>query len=108
MVYVVHNNYLNLKPAEMFGEVRVLYNGTPPDLYNLSRHAGYIKTALKDSQPSDFIACTGTIILNILAAGIMMEKHGFINLLIYDMRSGVYKPKVLGRHQLMEAKHGGE
>lgn len=106
MVYVVHNNYLNLEPAKIFGELTIIYNGTPPDVYNISRHVGHIKAALKDMKSSDFICCTGTIVLNLLVAGIVMEKFGFINILLYDIRSGVYKPRVIGKHQMQEVNHG--
>lgn len=99
-VFVVSNKDYNLDPAKIYGDVTILYDEQPRDVFMTSRHAFILKQRLAQSGSSDFLAIAGNMILLCLAFGILMERHGFVNLLLFDLRTMTYVPRVVAKHQI--------
>jgi hypothetical protein len=103
-VYVVNNKSFDLAPAKMYGDVEVLYEGTPNDIFMTSKHVHIIKQKLLAMESSDYLLLVGNLVVNALAFAITMERFGFVNILLYNIKDNRYEPRVIHRHQLK----GGE
>jgi len=103
-VYLVNNRDFDMKGAAVYGDVCLLYDTQPKDVFSTSRHAFAIKQKLEDMQSSDFLVVAGNMILVLIAFGIIYEKFGFVNLLLYDVRTSQYTARVLPKHQLQGEK----
>lgn len=90
--------------ARVYGDLLVLYESQPQDVFSTSKHAFSIKQKLEDMDASDYLIVGGNMILVLIAFGIIYEKFGFVNLLLYDVRTSNYTARVLPRHQLQGGK----
>ena len=99
-VWVTNNKEYDLSTAEVYGDVDIMYPDKPKNIFSTSTHAFHMKELLKDAQASDYLVVTGNMVLVLLAFGILYEKFGYVNLLLYDLRSREYVPRVVPRHQL--------
>jgi hypothetical protein len=102
--YVPNNKGYDLSPLAVYGDTVFLYENQASDIFMTSKHAHYIKDKLKDMESSDYLVCVGNIILNMLAFGVIMEKFGFVNMLLYDVRTMTYTPRVIPKWQLQKTK----
>ncbi len=105
-VYLVNNRDFDMEGARVYGDLVLLYDGQPNDVFSTSKHAFAIKQKLEDMQSSDYLIVAGNMILVLIAFGIIYEKFGFVNLLLYDVRSSQYTARVLPKHQLQGGKDG--
>jgi hypothetical protein len=103
IVYLVNNKGLDMEGSKAYGDLQVLY-GTPQDVFSTSKKAFELKEKLKDAQSGDYLAVAGNMILVLLAFGILYEKFGYVNLLLFDVRTSQYTARVVPKHQLK----GGE
>ena len=99
-VYVTNNKDYDLSGAAVYGDIEVIYPSKPPNIFNTSSHAFHIREALKDAQSSDYLLISGSMLLVILAWGVLYEKFGFVNVLLFDVRTSEYTARVIPRHQL--------
>ena len=99
-VYLVNNKNLDMSGAQVYGDLVVLFDRLPPTLFQVSTIAYQLKQKLVDAESSDYLVVGGNSLLQLITFGILYEKHGFVNLLLYDVRSNTYEPRVLPRHQL--------
>lgn len=104
-VYLVNNKDFLLQSAEVYGDIVVLYQGQPQDVFSTSKHAFMIKQKLANMESSDYLICGGNMILVLISFGIIYEKFGFCNLLLFDVRTSTYTPRVIPRHQLQGEKN---
>ena len=86
--------------AVVYGDLVTVYEGQPSDIFSTSKHAFNIKQKLADMESSDYLIVGGNMILVLIAFGIIYEKFAFVNLLLFDVRTGTYTARVLPRHQL--------
>lgn len=98
--YLVNNRDFDTKSAEAYGDVVTLYDGQPQDVFSTSKHAFGIKNKLKDMDSSDYLIVAGNMVLVLVTFGIIYEKFGFVNVLLYDVRSSQYTARVIPKHQL--------
>ena len=106
-VYLVNKKQgYSTQAADIFGEVTLLYEGQPSDVFSTSRHAFQIKQKLKDAESSDYLIVGGNAILCLIAFGILLERFGFVNLLLYDVRTLTYTARAIPRYQLAEVNNG--
>lgn len=98
--YLINNRDFDISGAMIYGDVVILYEGQPQDVFSTSKHAFGIKQKLKDMQSSDYLIVAGNMILVLIAFGIIYEKFGFVNLLLFDVRTLQYTARVVPRHQL--------
>lgn len=99
-VYLVNNKDFNMEGAKVYGDLEVLYPNQPNDVFTTSKHAYNIKQKLKDMESSDYLVVGGNIILVLITFGIIYEKFGFVNLLLFDTRTLTYTARVLPKHQM--------
>lgn len=99
-VYLVNNRDFDMKGAEVYGDLVTLYEGQPLDVFSTSKHAFGIKKKLEDMIASDYLICAGNMILVLLTFGIIYEKFGFVNVLLFDVRTSLYTARVVPKHQL--------
>lgn len=102
--YVVNDKQYDLSKAGVYGDVVILYDSRPRDVFSTSRHIFQLKEKLKDMDSSDYLVCVGNMILVLLAFGVIYEKFNFVNLLLFDVTTSTYTARVIPAHQLQ----GGE
>lgn len=105
-VYLINNKEYDLSGAVIHGDLVLLYDDHPKDVFFTSKHAFYLKGKLEDMQSSDYLICAGNMIMLLIAFGIIYEKFGFVNLLLFDVRTSQYTARVIPRHQLQGGKNG--
>lgn len=99
-VYLLNNKDFDMSGAVVYGDMHILYEGQPQDVFSTSKHAYTIKQRLSDMESSDYLIVAGNMILVLIAFGIIYEKFGFVNLLLFDVRTSQYTARVLPKHQL--------
>lgn len=99
-VYLVNKKDFDMSGAAVYGDLTLLYDSQPQDIFSTSKHAFSIKQKLQDMTSSDYLVVGGNMILVLIAFGIIYEKFGFVNLLLFDVRTMQYTPRVLPKHQL--------
>lgn len=99
--YLINNKNYDMTAAQHYGDLVVLYPEQPRDVFSTSRRAFEIKKKLSEADSSDSLIVAGNMILVIIAFGVIYEKFGFVNLLLFDVTTGTYTPRVLPKHQLM-------
>ncbi len=104
-VYVVEKKEFDLSGAATFGQIEILFE-KPRGIFFTSQKAFDIKDKLKDMQSSDYLVVGGNIILVLIAGLIIYEKFGFVNLLLFDVRSCEYTARVIARHHIQGDPHG--
>lgn len=100
-VYLVNNKNLDMSGATCYGELVVLFDRLPPNLFQVSTIAYHIKQKLADAESSDYIVVGGNSLLQLITFGIFYDRFGLVNLLLYDVRANTYQPRVLFRHMLI-------
>ena len=99
--YIVENKKgHDLGSAEVYGDVMIVYQHPPADVFMLSKHAFTLKTLLDEAQPSDYLIVSGNMILAMLAFSVLLKKFGSVNVLLFDVRNNQYVPRVVAQHQL--------
>jgi len=88
-VYVVNSSGHDLSGAEEFGELIPLTQGRI-NIYSTDRLLLELREKLKHYEEGDYLLLCGYILLNLLAGGIILEKTGKLNLLLYDFRTKKY------------------
>ena len=88
-IFVLNDSGHDFTPAEDFGELVVLSEGTISK-YNLTEMLRMLSPITKDSAPDDFILQSGPAVMNGVACAAFAAKHGCLNLLIWkaDRRNG--------------------
>lgn len=105
--YVIYSkSSLDMSSAAIYGDLVPIYPEPPRSFFNTSMHANYIKKILAGAGSSDYLMMTGNVTLVAIAFGVLYEKFGYVNVLLYDIRNNVYQPRVIPRHQLQLPKEG--
>jgi hypothetical protein len=104
--YLVNNKGFDMTGAQVYGDLCILYDSQPQDVFSTSKHAFTIKQRLADMQSSDYLVVGGNMILVLLAFGVIYERFGYVNLLLFDVRTQEYTPRVVPKHQLQGAVDG--
>lgn len=98
--YLINNRDFDMQGAAVYGDVITLYEGQPQDVFSTSKHIFTIKKKLDGMQSSDYLVIAGNMILVLIAFGIIYEAFGFVNVLLFDVRTSIYTARVIARHQL--------
>lgn len=85
----MHVPSVNLRPAMKYGTLKVLM---PPNISVMfaSPTIQALKERLAGSTPDDFLVAVGDPTLMASCAGILLRKHGRLNLLKWDRRESQY------------------
>lgn len=105
-VYLINNKGFDMGGAEVYGDLVILYPEQPQDVFSTSKHAFGIKQKLKDMVSSDYLVCAGNMILVLIAFGVIYEHFGFVNVLLFDVRTSEYTARVIPKHQLQGEMSG--
>ncbi len=60
------------------------------DVFDIHRVVYTIKEKIKQSKEEDFLLLAGSIVLNCIAFSQWLERHGIVNLLIYNSKEKSY------------------
>jgi hypothetical protein len=91
-VYIVNRSNHDFSRAERFGELCYLSEGLVQKR-NVNYMARLFTEKLVDSTEKDFILPTALTIMSMVAALVFAQKHGRVNLLLFE--SGRYKARTL-------------
>jgi hypothetical protein len=86
-VYIPNRSTHDFSAAEIYGDL-VFLSSKNISSFKTNRIFRKFYEILKDSDCEDYILLTGLTALNVIAAIIMEELHGRVNLLIFNPRSG--------------------
>jgi len=86
-VFIVNKSSHDFKPAEAFGEVIYLSEGSI-NRYATNSMVRQFSDIMKDSEGSDYIVPCSLNVMNSIACAIFAHKHGRLNLLLF--KDGLY------------------
>ncbi len=81
-VYIPNKSIHDFSAAEPFGELVFLSEGSL-SRYKSSRIYRLFQNILKDSKRDDYLLVSGLTVLNLIAALILYDLHGQVNLLLF-------------------------
>ncbi len=86
-VYIVNKSSHDFSAAQRFGDLVALSEGSMNRTGTNNIHRNFSEK-LGDSTKDDYILLCGLTVMNVIATGIMVAKHGKLNLLMFQ--SGDY------------------
>lgn len=100
-VYVPNNRKeYDLSDAKRFGEAILITEGKV-NVFNTPEIQSIIKLKLRDTHEQDFVLMIGSPILSVLVSAYMLLKFGKVNLLIFDAKSRLYKPRTITELEIL-------
>lgn len=96
-VFIVNRSAHDFKPAEQFGELHYLSEGLLRKR-NVTFMARKFAEGLANSDEHDYILPTALTVMSLVAALVFAQKHGRVNLLLYE--GGKYKARTLVLEEL--------
>ncbi len=93
-VWVVNHRDQDTKAAAKFGKLQVLIEGKP-NIFGVDRLLAELKEKLKDSHVDDYVLPCGSLVVNMLVSGVLLDLHGRLKILLYDFRSQAYLERTL-------------
>ena len=81
-VYIVNKSSHNFSPAEEYGELVFLSEGSM-NRYGTNNMVREFGEVMKGSSPSDYIVPCSLNVMNAIACAIFAHKHGVLNLLLF-------------------------
>lgn len=97
-VYVVQNKGYDLRPAEVYGPITVLFDGPVDEFFNVTGLTHIIKRRLEGYQKEDYLVLVGNVLANSIAMTCVMQNMNFVNLLLFDAKTSTYVPRLLAQH----------
>lgn len=86
-VYIVNKSAHDFKPAESYGKVIFLSEGSM-NRYATNSMIRLFKESMTESEPNDYIVPCSLNVMNSIACAIFAHRHGRLNLLLF--KDGVY------------------
>lgn len=93
-VYIVNHSGHDFAPAEKFGELVFLSDGSI-NKFEVNDMYRQMLPLLRESDPEDFILPTSLPILSIVAIGIFISLHNRMNVLLYDAAKSKYVSRTI-------------
>ena len=81
-VYIVNKSSHDFKPADKYGEVKFLSEGSM-NRYATNSMVRQFREAMELSEPEDYIVPCSLNVMNSIACAIFAHKHGCLNLLLF-------------------------
>lgn len=98
-VWVPNNKGHNLDGAMKFGKVVLLTEGKV-NIFNVDQYLSKFRSETANSTEDDFVLPCGSISLNMLLANVIMERHGKVNLLLFDLKRSEYVTRHYSKEDL--------
>lgn len=70
------------------------------DVFDIHRVVYTIKEKIKQSKEDDYLLLAGSIVLNCIAFSLWLERHGMVNLLIYNSKERCYTLRKITHRQM--------
>lgn len=93
-VFIANFGGHNYQAAQDFGELHYITKGFL-SYQSLDRLLYAVADGLKDTDKEDYLALSGTNIINVTAAVLWFERHGQVKLLNFDKNTGKYRELVV-------------
>lgn len=108
IVYVTNRGAHDYRAAERWGTLVFCTEGNLPR-YNVGQMYREIEEAMRDSTEDDYILITSLTTLNSVACGYFANKHGRLNMLLFQPRNGkssegVYLERTIIFHNTRRSK----
>jgi len=101
-IFVVNQSGHDITPVhEVVEDATVVYlSEGSVNIFNMDRVIRDFGLRMHSSSPDDYLLLSGSIAINLVAFGILLEKHGKVNLLLWHAREGRYVPRVIDKEGL--------
>ena len=99
-VFAVQNKGYDMRPAEVYGTVHILFDGPVSDFFNTTGLAHTIKKKLELATKDDYLVLVGNVLANSIVMTVWMQRFGYVNLLLFDARTSTYVPRLLAAHHV--------
>jgi hypothetical protein len=99
-VFTVQNKGYDLRPAEVYGRVDVLFDGPVSEFFNVTGLTHIIKRKLESATKDDYLILVGNVLANSITMTIWMQRFGYVNLLLFDAKTSTYVPRLLATHHM--------
>jgi hypothetical protein len=93
-VYIINKGCHDYSPAENFGQLVFLSEGTLNRFNTSEMHRRFIHI-LRLSDPSDFILISGMAIMSSIACSIFATIHHRLNLLLWKSETKTYEERII-------------
>lgn len=107
-VYVANFAGHDYAPAAKYGQLVFVTRGFI-SFQGLDRVKFQVAQGMADSRPDDWLALSGTNIINVLAALLWYQMHGLVKILNYDKTTNTYREIIVTKEnnvQLLEVLNG--
>ncbi len=98
-VWLINRRTHDHAPAESFGRLRTITEGVV-NIFAVDRNLAALQQELATSDPDDYLLFCGSISLNVLASFVMMNLHGRVNMLLYDLKQRRYTVRTIRREEV--------
>ena len=103
-VFVVNYSGHDLSAATKFGKLIFLTESREINVFDTDGLLVDLRMKLKDAEEGDFLLLSGSPVLNILAASVLLMRYGVLNLLIFNSKSREYVARTVTEVQLQGIK----
>lgn len=86
--------------ARKFGDELVPITQGKINIFNVKAMVEEFKTIMKSYEKDDWLLLSGSNIINVIAAAIVLNRHGEVKFLIYDAVNKCYVPREINMKQI--------
>ena len=86
--------------ARKFGDELVPITQGRINIFNFKAMVEEFKTIMKPYEKDDWLLLSGSNIINVIAAAIVLNRHGEVKFLIYDAANKCYVPREINMKQI--------
>lgn len=86
--------------ARKFGDELIPITQGRINIFNVKAMVEEFKTIMKPYEKDDWLLLSGSNIINVIAAGIVLNRHGEVKFLIYDAANKCYVPREINMKQI--------
>lgn len=101
-VFVVNQSGHNINPVtDVVPHAEVIYlSEGNVNIFNTDRVIREFSLRLIDANPGDYLLLSGSIAINLVAFGILLEKCGSVNILLWQAKERRYVPRTITKEML--------
>ena len=98
-VWIVNSSGHDFEEAKNFSEELIPLTYGIVNIFNVDRLSEEFKGKMSNYEEEDWLLLSGNAVLNVIASNIVMEKHGKVKLLIYDVIRKKYIPREFSQNK---------
>lgn len=100
-VFITNKSGHDFTAARQFGTICFLTEEDRFSKFSINAIYREFSRALKNSGPDDYLLISGPSSMLVVAAAILGHMHGFLNVLVYDVKKGGYQERRIDLGQLV-------